>query len=162
MNSKINRHTVDILFVLTLFIVFAFSVIMLTGTGANVYQKIVDNMSENFNSRTSYSYFINKIHQSDAEGNISTGTFGDSSALLISEEIENVPYSTYLYVYDGHIKEMFVRSGQEFDPAYGNNILEVESFEVSGVTPSLFRFDITPKGGTKESLFVHIRSERQD
>ena len=41
MNRKPKRHTVDVLFVITLFCVFAISVIMLTGIGANVYESIV-------------------------------------------------------------------------------------------------------------------------
>ncbi len=157
MNKK-SEHTVDALFVITLFLVFAISVVALTGTGAGVYQNVVDKMSSNYNSRTSFSYIYNKVHQSDADGLVSVGEYMGNDALIISEEIDNITYCTYLYEYDGNIKELFTRAGQEFDPSYGTDILEVEGFSIVKVTDSLYRFDIKPVKSADETLFVHVRS----
>ena len=157
MNKK-SEHTVDALFVITLFLVFAISVVALTGTGAGVYQNVVDKMSSNYNSRTSFSYIYNKVHQSDSDGLVSVGEYMGNDALIISEEIDNITYCTYLYEYDGNIKELFTRAGQEFDPSYGTDILEVEGFSIVKVTDSLYRFDIKPVKSADETLFVHVRS----
>ncbi|MCR5721068.1 MAG: DUF4860 domain-containing protein [Lachnospiraceae bacterium] len=157
MNKK-SEHTVDALFVITLFLVFAISVVALTGTGAGVYQNVVDKMSSNYNSRTSFSYIYNKVHQSDMDGLVDVGQYMGNDALIISEEIDNITYCTYLYEYDGNIKELFTRAGQEFDPSYGTDILEVEGFSISKVTDSLYRFDIKPVKSADETLFVHVRS----
>lgn len=157
MNKK-SEHTVDALFVITLFLVFAISVVALTGTGAGVYQNVVDKMSSNYNSRTSFSYIYNKVHQSDMDGLVDVGQYMGNDALIISEEIDNITYCTYLYEYDGNIKELFTRAGQEFDPSYGTDILEVEGFSISKVTDSLYRFDIKPVKNADETLFVHVRS----
>lgn len=153
-----SRHTIDTLFVITLFFVFAFSVIVLTGIGANVYTNVVGKMSSNYNSRASFTYVYNKIHQSDRDGSISIGEYCGLDACVISEEIDNISYCTYLYSYDGELKEMFTRQGQTLDPSFGTKILDIDSFEIEKVSDSLFRFDITPSGSEKESLFVHIRS----
>lgn len=157
-----QRHTVDILFVITLFCVFAFSIILLTGSGANVYESIVESMTDNHNSRTFFSYIINKVHQSDNNGLVGVGQYSGMDSLVISEEIDNVTYCTYLYYYDGCIRELFTRSGQEFDPSYGTEILPADGFSVSFETDSLLRFEITPVGGEKEILFTHLRSEKED
>ena len=157
MNKK-SEHTVDALFVITLFLVFAISVVALTGTGAGVYQNVVDKMSSNYNSRTSFSYIYNKVHQSDMDGLVDVGQYMGNDALIISEEIDNITYCTYLYEYDGNIKELFTRAGQEFDPSYGTDILEVKGFSISKVTDSLYRFDIKPVKSADETLFVHVRS----
>jgi len=157
MNKK-SEHTVDALFVITLFLVFAISVVALTGTGAGVYQNVVNKMSSNYNSRTSFSYIYNKVHQSDVDGLVSVGKYMGNDALIISEEIDNITYCTYLYEFDGNIKELFTRSDQEFDPSYGTDILEVEGFSISKVTDSLYRFDIKPVKSADETLFVHVRS----
>lgn len=154
-----TRHTIDTLFVITLFFVFAFSVVVLTGIGANVYSNVVTGMGENYNSRATFTYVYNKIHQSDKNGAISIGEYCGYDALVISEEIDNVPYCTYLYSCDDELKEMFTRQGQNFDPSFGTKILDIESFEIEKVSDALYRFDITPKGSEKESLFVHIRSK---
>ena len=153
-----KKHTVDVLFVITLFAVFAISVVVLTGIGARVYQNIVDEMQDNYSSRTSFSYIYNKIHQNDSEGNISIGSYGGTDALIISEEIDNITYCTYLYCYDGSLKELFTRADQSFDPSYGTDILPLDAFSLTAVTDTLYRFEITPEGEAKETLFVHLRS----
>ena len=156
--NKTSEHTVDALFVITLFLVFAISVVALTGTGASVYLNVVNKMSSNYNSRTSFSYIYNKVHQSDVDGLVSVGTYAGSDALIISEEIDNITYCTYLYEYEGTIKELFTRAGQELDPSFGTDILEVDAFSIDQVTDSLYRFDITPEKSSPETLFVHVRS----
>ena len=156
--NKTREHTVDALFVITLFLVFAISVVALTGTGASVYQNIVDKMSSNYSSRTSFSYIYNKVHQSDTDGLVSVGDYMGTDALIISEEIDNITYCTYLYEYEGKLKEIFTRQGSEFDPSYGTDILDVDEFSIEKVTDSLYRFDITPAKSPAETLFVHVRS----
>jgi hypothetical protein len=154
-----RKHTVDILFVITLFLVFAVSVVMLTGTGATVYQNIVNSMTENYNSRTSFSYIVNKIHQNDKSGGVKLGQYEGLDSVILMEEIDNITYCTYLYYYDGHIKEMFTRYGQEFDPALGTDILEIADFSAKAVTDTRYRFEITTPEQHKETLYVHVNSD---
>jgi hypothetical protein len=156
--NKSSEHTIDALFVITLFLVFAISVVSLTGTGASVYQNVVNKMSGNYSARTSFSYIYNKVHQSDVDGLVSVGTYAGGDALVISEEIDNITYCTYLYEYEGKVKELFTRYGQDLDPAFGTDILDVKSFKITKVTDSLYRFDITPDKSADETLFVHVRS----
>ncbi|SCX14143.1 protein of unknown function [Lachnospiraceae bacterium YSD2013] len=156
--NKSSEHTIDALFVITLFLVFAISVVSLTGTGASVYQSVVNKMSGNYSARTSFSYIYNKVHQSDVDGLVSVGTYAGGDALVISEEIDNITYCTYLYEYEGKVKELFTRYGQDLDPEFGTDILDVKSFKITKVTDSLYRFDITPDKSADETLFVHVRS----
>ena len=158
--NKTSEHTIDALFVITLFLFFAISVVALTGTGASVYQSVVGKMSGNYNSRSSFSYIYNKVHQSDADGLVSVGKYCGKDALIISEEIDNITYCTYLYESDGKVKELFTRYGQEIDPSYGTDILDVDGFKITEVTDSLFRFDISPAESADETLFVHVRSAK--
>lgn len=155
-----KKHTVDVLFVITLFCVFAISVIMATSFGANVYRNIVDDMEGNFNTRTSYTYIINKVHQSDIQGLISVGTYEGIDSLIISEEIDNIVYNTYLYYYDGALRELFTRSDQTFDPEYGTELFKLESFNITPVTDTLVKFDFVPYDSDENILYVHIRSTK--
>lgn len=153
-----KSHTVDVLFVIVLFCVFSISVVALTGTGAKVYQNIVDSMSLNHSLRTSSTYVLNKIRQADSEGNVTIGSYAGCDAIILTEEIDNIAYCTYLYFYDGKLKELFTRQGQSFDPAYGTDIIEAESFKMIKMSESLFRFDIKISDDDKQTLFVHIHS----
>ena len=157
-----KNHTIDILFVITLFCVFAISVIALTGTGAKVYQNIVDDMGKNYNSRSAFTYIINKVHQYDASDAVKVGTYEGCDAIILSEEIDNITYCTYLYYYDGSLKELFTRSGQEFDPSYGDDIMELTEFKVTRISDTLYKFDVTAVNNESHSLFIHIKSESQE
>jgi len=132
---------------------------MLTGTGAKVYERIINNMESNYNSRTSFSYIVNKVHQSDEEGKVSVGNYMGYDALVITEEIDNVNFCTYLYYCDGYLKELFIRQSLEIDPQYGTDIIELDSFDVEKVSDSLYRFEFAAKGNETSHLFVHVRSD---
>ncbi len=160
MNKAVKRHTVDILFVITLFFVFAFSVISLTGVGANVYQNVVDDMSDSYSSRISFSYFINKVRPGDTDGNVTVGSYKGNDAIVIYEEIDNIRYCTYLYAYEGCIKELFARADNEFDPSFGTSIMEIESFNIDKITDSLIRLNVKPKDLDEESVLIHVRSSK--
>ena len=109
------------------------SVIMLTGAGAGVYEKIVGNMEKNYDSRTAGTYLFNRIHRADREGSIAVGTFNGTDALLMFEEIDNVTYCTYLYYYDGKLMELFTRYEQNIDPPCGNVIMELSDYKLSQI-----------------------------
>lgn len=159
MKSRIKRHTIDVVFVITLFSCFAISIILITGMGASVYQNIVEHMSKNYNSRTAYSYIINKVHQSDANGNVTVDSYSGQPALVIYEEIDNITYCTYLYYYDGYIKEIFTRKGQTFDLSYGNDILEANGLNVTQLSDSLIKFEIVTKDNEMKTIFTHTHSK---
>lgn len=153
-----KKHSIDVLFVITLFFVFALSVVVLTGTGASVYENIVNDMSSNYDSRTSFSYVINKVRQGDASGCISVGSFSGCDALIISEEIDNITYCTYLYYFDGYVREFFTRQGQEFDAEYGTGIFEANGLRITEKTDTLYKIDINTSSGYCEPLYIHLRS----
>ena len=71
MNAKNERrHMVDVLFVLTLFCVFALCSILLIAVGAKVYQNTINSMETHFTSTTSLSYITEKIRQNDTSSGI--------------------------------------------------------------------------------------------
>lgn len=161
MNRDKQKHTIDILFVITLFCVFAFSIIMLMGTGARVYSRIVERMETNYESRTASTYLFNKIHRADAEGLVKCGYFGDAEALLMMEEVNNVPYCTYLYYYDNSLMELFTRYGQDISPEYGTKIMTLADYDFEQVTNSLYRFSFVTEEGESSVLYVHTRSDEK-
>ena len=81
-----KRHIVDILFVLALFAVFAFSALVLVILGANIYKSTVSSMSRNFESRTAGSYITEKIRQSDVCDSIYIDDFEGCEAIVFSME----------------------------------------------------------------------------
>lgn len=158
-----NRHIVDVLFVLALFCVFAISALMLVMLGANVYQKTVDDMDHNYNSRTAFSYVTEKIRQNDTSSAVSAGTLDGRPAILLSQEFDGKLFTTYLYEYDGYLTELFTGT----EPDLGSDILKaghplipLKDFTLTEVKPSLYRFVLTTEDAENLTLYISTQSEK--
>lgn len=137
-----NRHMVDVLFVLTLFFVFALSALTLVILGANVYRTTVDHMDSHFNTRTSYAYISQKLRQSDIDDCIYVSTFGDSPACVMTEEVNGSVFNTYLYEYDGYLYELLTRADMNMEPSAGTKIMEISSLDIEQISDSLYKFKL--------------------
>ncbi len=153
---------IDILFVLTLFCVFAISALTLVTLGANVYQRTVDHMESNFESRTPYSYITQKIRQADQLNGVSVGSIDEQDAILISQKIGDDSYITYLYEYEGYICELFTRADQTLSAGAGNRIIEVNSFEIKELETNLFSLDIVTVSDENLHLQISTRCGNED
>lgn len=153
-----NRHMVDILFVLALFCVFTISALLLVILGADIYRKTVQDMDQNFTARTSFAYVTEKIRQSDSYHSVEVGTFSGEEALILTQSIDSVEYSTYIYLYDGHLKELFTKKGQSISPKAGQNILALNSFGVEQVNSNLYRLIMVAPNHTSFSMLVSTHS----
>ena len=145
---------VDILFVLTLFFVFALSALTLVVLGANVYRSTVNHMDESFTDRTSYAYITQKLRQNDEAGALSLADFDGHDACVFTQEINNTIYNTYIYEYDGYLCELLARADMDMKPSDGTKILELETFEVTPVTPKLSRIDLAFSDGKSMQVYV--------
>ncbi len=145
---------VDILFVLTLFLMFAFSSLALLSLGANIYQKTANHMTDNFNSRTSFAYITQKIRAKDELGAISIGEFDGYEAIIIKEDINNTIYHTYLYEYEGMLYELMTRSDISLSAAAGTPIIELQGFSIEQLSPKLYQVCMQPREEESITLFL--------
>lgn len=161
-NKTDSRHMIDILFVLTLFCVFAISALTLVTLGANIYQRTVDHMETNFESRTPYSYITQKVRQADQLDSVYVGSIDGNDALLIRQEIGDTQFTTYLYEYDGYLCELLTRADQQLSANAGNHIIKVESFEIKALEANLFSVDITTIGNENLHLQISTRCKNEE
>lgn len=138
-----SRHIVDTLFVLTLFAVFAVCSMLLIAFGASIYQKTIDNMEEHFNISTSVTYITEKLRQGDDSDAINVVAFGDSDAFRITSTIDEIEYYTYIYMDNGYLKELYVKSDKALGPKAGQKLLPISHFEISEQSDGLFSYMIT-------------------
>ena len=131
MNNKNEpRHMIDVLFVLTLFCVFAVCSVLLIAVGSKVYQNTINNMETHFTSTTALSYITEKIRQNDISGNLSIEKFDGNDALVLSSEYNGEEYCTYIYSFNGHLKELFTKKNINLSPQAGQDILAISDFSV--------------------------------
>lgn len=156
--QKENKHMVDVLFVIALFCVFAISALTLVIIGADVYKKTVSDMYINYDSRTSFAYITEKIRQNDSLGALSVATYGESEAICITENYNNVDYVTYLYQYEGSLCELNMRGDSKLDPSAGEAILPINSFHIEQVAPKLYCVHLTTDADAT-TLYISTRCD---
>lgn len=158
-----NRHIVDVLFVLALFGVFAASALMLVTIGANVYKQTVSHMNENYEERTAYSYITEKIRQNNTCDAIAIGELEGTPALVFTQQLSDVEYCTYLYFYDGYLKELSLRKDSYAGSnilAAGQNIIPLSSFSLESKQENLVKLRICTEGGNNILIYTSLCEDK--
>ena len=160
---KKSQHTIDFLFPLAVFFVFSAAAVVVLLLSANIYKGIVNSSEETFETTTVLSYMNEKIRQSDENGAeaIYLDEFDGCQALAIARQFGDKTYITYIYEFDGELKETFVQEGIAASAKAGTTILEVNNFSMTQVSADLFQFACEDREGNPHSILVSIQSEAE-
>lgn len=159
---------VDTLFILLLFTLFTISLLLLVSIGAKSYQNTTEVMSVNYDTRTSISYITEKIRQNDClisseqTAGIFVTNLNDVETLVLTQEINEQCYYTYLYFYEGYLKELVVKSGVDLGEQTllaGQNILKLNHFEVTKISDKLISIKLITPDNQAHSLYVSTHCE---
>lgn len=153
-----QKHMIDLIFPVALFFVFALSALTVLLLAARIYRSTTENSSMNYSARTALSYISEKIRQNDADGNIRIGKLDGENALILEQTYGDSVYDTYIYAYEGFLRELFVRSESSADLSAGAKILEVDAFSMEQADDHLLSFSCTTVDGNTDSIFVAIKS----
>ena len=164
--SNVSSFTlVPVLFVLTLFLLLSVLSVSVILAGSSVYEKISDNMEDNYDRRVSFSYLTTKIRQNDSDGNIYVEEKGGEQMLAIKENFEGEQYVTYIYYYDGWVREIFldVIDGKtvDFEFDWGDEIIKVDGFSFFfNDKAGRIEMSLTDRKGNTQSTKVALRSQK--
>ncbi len=163
MKLHASDHKVDLLFVLALFTMFAATAFLVVLIGAKQYQITADNMDYNYEVRTTSSYLQEKLRQSDTGADIYVTTIDGTSVLAITEKGTETDYCTYIYCYDGHLRELFVRADATFDLSAGQSLLEVQDFSAKLQSKDLLVTTFTGTDGVTYPIYsvIHTASGKE-
>ena len=104
-----KRHAIDFLFPVTVFFVFTISALTVILLAARIYQSTADDSQRNYTSGTALSYITEKLHQNDLEDSIFLDELDGTQAVVLRQETEDAFYLTYLYVWDGQLRELYIK-----------------------------------------------------
>lgn len=152
-----RAHIVDVVFTLVLFCVFVASVLMVLLSGAGVYKGVVETMEKSYEERTCLQYIEAKLRHYSGEGNIALADFGGCNALMLSQVIDETTYNTYIYYYNGVIKELFADSSLEFYPQDGLDIIKAQGISFDLASGNLLRIACTGESGGGAEIFFNLR-----
>lgn len=153
-----KQYATDIVFIVSLFCVFAILALFVVLLGANVYRGISAGMTQNSSARTSVAYVTEKIRQGDAAGGVSVEEVFGGDALVIAADTGESRYETWIYASGGELKEITVAAGSTFAADAGQPVMEIGSigFAQDG---GLITIDAVDASGNEWSSAVAVMSE---
>lgn len=128
---KNRLHSIDTLFVLLLFALFVTTALFVTVSGAAAYKSAAAQMDERFNKQTCISYITAKVRANNETGKISIGDIDGINALCITDDFDGVKYVTYIYQYDGMVRELFCNAEISLPPSAGSGLTEAKGLSFS-------------------------------
>lgn len=149
-----KKHTTDFLFILTLFGLLTLCSLCIMGFGLRIYRNTVAATEDNSQIRTSLTYVAEKLRQNDHEGGVSLGEVEGSSALVLHTTYNDVSYCTYIYYYQGGLRELMTRESEKPIPYSGQLITEAEDFQIFSVKEQLYECILRDSQGKETSIYV--------
>ena len=146
--SRENQHMIDILFVLSLFCVFAVSSVVIILFGAHIYRSTVSQMDDNYTARTSIAYITEKIRQADEKNAIEIRNENGHQILMMTTMIDDTAYATSLYDI-----ELPLDAGQP--------IMEIQELTFSQISPRLLSVSFVDGTGDSTSLYISTHSNTE-
>ena len=156
--DKQNEHKIDLVFPAAIFFVFAAAALTVLLLAAHIYGAQIEDSEKSYQRNTSLSYVGEKIRQNDANGGISVSKLEETPCLILSSGTKDASYLTYIYEYEGMLKELFIRSDVDARLVDGRDIMEVSDFTIDEIGNGLFRFTSADDDGTTSVMIASERS----
>jgi len=157
MKIREKKNRMESLTVLFIFAVFAFCVLLLILTGAGIYREVTEKNAINYEWRTRVQYLTTRIRQADSNGSLQIGKFGENDAVILSEELDGEIYYTYVYCYDGYLRELFTAADSGLQPGDGDRILKAQEMKAEK-KDHILEIEIRAEDGSNRSLKLFLRS----
>ncbi len=147
-------HSIDTLFVIILFAVFILMALLIIGAGAAAYKNSAVQMGDRFNRQTCISYITAKIRSNNDMGRISIVDYNEVEALCISENFTEGNYNTYIYLYDGMIRELFCNAELILDLDAGSALTKASELNFS-YSDGLYEITLTDADENTTIFYVN-------
>lgn len=156
--GRIRRHSIDILFPLAVLLVFGASSVMAILLAANIYGGSVKSSGQMYNGATALAYVQEKLHQNDSEGAVRLERYDEIPVLVMEQSYQDQRYCTYIYAWEGSLRELFANQDLEFDPSAGRKLLNMEAFSCRWLGEGLLEIRCTDEEGTVSTACVGLLS----
>ena len=160
-----KRRSMSFVALIDVLVLFLFSVVSI-GVGLSAvkgFQRIEEDRSDISELAVAMSYLHTRIRQNDRSGAVSVrpSPAGESSALVISEQIGQVEYETWIYWHQGTLLESFIQAGDKRVAEVSSPIAEIDGLEIfcDGSNSLKIRIWCDSHMGTRDLDFeVNLRS----
>ena len=140
-----KKHYINIIFVITLLCMFAFTALSVAVMGARVYSHSAENMKANYETRTSLVYISEKIKQSP-RWKYDIRKVGAADALVLKGAIGDEDVESWIFESGGQLKEAVLPAGTQATASDGNKIMTVRSMTFRSEGKLLIVTVVNPEG----------------
>lgn len=160
MNSVYRRkHSVGTLFTIALFCLFFMFLLLLLVFSAQAYRSAAESKQRNDNLYTASAYLTAKFreHDSNEQINIQSIDLGavPTSALCLTDTIHESDYITYIYLMDGHLRELFTAADQAPVFEMGTKIAALQNFALEKDPDGFLKITLEDLQGYQTYLNLH-------
>jgi hypothetical protein len=138
--------------------VFLFLSVGLVLLGGSVYRQVVADSFENDRMRNTLSYIANQVRRNDIAGNVQVGKFHGQDALLLLQNLGGIECITYLYCWEGSLRELFVEKGFELEPEAGLPLIPLDDISFTQDGEGLINVEALFDSGSSQRLVLAPRS----
>jgi hypothetical protein len=156
-----KRRLSDLLMVLVLFAVYATGAVTLAAIGSNTYKHTTEAMQADYDTRTGVLYIAEKVRQNDVGGALSLREFGDSTALVLTEQITGKGYQTWIFVSGGQLCEIMIAPDAVLDTAQTQRIMPMQDMQLSLDSQGLLEVSLLAPSGVASNIKLAVRSDAQ-
>ena len=126
------------------FFLFALTAFILVLIGVKQYKSTANAMNYNYEVRTVTSYLREKVRQNDSDAAISVETINGTKALCLKNTINDIVYNTFIYYYDGSLRELYVQDGSSYSLDSGQMIVEIGGLDMTETTDKMINRNLSP------------------
>ena len=153
-----SNKKIDTAFIVFLFFLFSVTACLLALITATQYRSTVTSMEQNSEVRTVSTYLTKQIHRYDTGSGISITDFCENTALALSENRDGEAYTTYIYYYDGALRELPVNVHVNATADVGEAIANLSGFDVTWLKKDLLQITFIDTSGTQHSLILALHA----
>lgn len=155
---SLTSHSMPSAFIFLLIGLFAIASVTLMLIGTRVYYRVTDAAAQNSEAQIALSYLCNKIRTYDEAGNVQLAERDGLPVLCLYETIDDEPYETAIYTWDGAIRERFASANEAFDPEDSQKLANAQSLKFTLLSPNLLQATIVMPGGEARTLRIALRA----
>lgn len=154
--GRIKKHHIDIIFLMTLFLIFTFSAVSVLLMAIDSYKSVTASNERTASARIATSYVREVVHQNDVNGAVSVDKLDGVDCIKIDE---GDGYFLYIYAYDGYLRELNASENSGAGLDMGDKIMEIKDMEVSwSMDDSLLCVYVEDSFGSREAVDICVRS----
>lgn len=130
-SASARGRSVSGAFVFLLLGVFALFSTLLVLLSAQLYRATVEETRMHNDRRVLGSYLMNIVRGNDAADAVRVERIGETDALCFDFDADGERYVTYVYCWNGALRELFAPAEEPFEPDYGEEICPAQSLRAT-------------------------------